>query len=215
MPTLETYRKQAKLLVRWHREGDYSVGGKVHQLERYRSLTDSEALALKFTLALAQEIVAVEAGHHSWAELKTAASGRAKSPRKTPGTPLLKAVIPILFVHDVKTSANFFREKLGFQIDFLHGLPPFYGAVSRDGVCLHLRFVGRPYFAEVASHEKSLILASIEVANVQGLYEEFNARGVEFAQKLKKQAWGGTDFQVRDPDGNVISFVTYNSAKRD
>jgi uncharacterized glyoxalase superfamily protein PhnB len=38
---------------------------------------------------------------------------------------------------------------------------------------------------------------------------EFKARGVEFAQTLTKQAWGGTDFQVRDPDGNVISFVTY------
>jgi hypothetical protein len=32
MPTLETYRKQAKLLLRWHREGDYSIGGKVRQL---------------------------------------------------------------------------------------------------------------------------------------------------------------------------------------
>jgi len=28
MPTLETYRKQAKLLLRWHREGDYSTAEK-------------------------------------------------------------------------------------------------------------------------------------------------------------------------------------------
>ena len=215
MPTLETYRKQAKLLVRWHRERDYSIGGRVRQLDRYRSLTDSEVLALKFTLALAQEIVAVEAGRHSWAELKSATAERPKSPRKTSGPPLLKTVIPILFVRDVKASANFFRNKLGFQIDFLHGLPPFYGAVSRDGVCLHLRFVGRPFFVEMAAQEKSLILASIEVTNVQRLFEEFNAQGVEFAQKLKKEAWGGTDFQVRDPDGNVISFVTYDSRQRD
>ena len=32
---------------------------------------------------------------------------------------------------------------------------------------------------------------------------------VEFEQTLTKQAWGGTDFHVRDPDGNAISFVTY------
>ena len=74
MPTLETCRKQAKLLVRWHREGDYSIGGRVRHLERYRSLADREVLALKFTLTLAQEIVAVEAGHQSWAELKDAAA---------------------------------------------------------------------------------------------------------------------------------------------
>lgn len=209
MPTLETYRKQAKLLLRWHREGNYSIGGRVRQLERYRSLTDCEVLALHFTLTLAQEIVAVEAGHRSWADLKAAAAEGRKTPRNTPGPPLLKKVTPILFVRDVEASATFFREKLGFEIDFLHGLPPFYGAVSRDGVCLHLRFVHRPFFSETAAQEESLILASIEVANVQALFEEFKARGVEFPQKLKKQAWGGTDFQVRDPDGNVISFVTY------
>jgi hypothetical protein len=113
-------------------------------------------------------------------------------------------------VRDVKVCATFFREKLGFEIDFLHGLPPFYGAVSRDCVCLHIRFVHRPFFAQAAAQEGSLILASIEVENVQGLFEEFKARGVEFPQKLKKQACGGTDFQVRDPDRNVISFATYN-----
>lgn len=210
MPTLETYRKQAKLLVRWHREGNYSVGGRVRQLERYRSLTDNEVLAFKFTLTLAQEIVAVEAGHQSWAELKAAASDAPKNPRNSPGPPILKKVIPILFVRDVKAGATFFREKWGFKIDFLHGLPPFYGAVSRDGVCLHLRYVGQLFFAQASAQEEGLILASIEVENVQRLFEEFKARGVEFAQKLKKQAWGGTDFQVRDPDGNVISFVTYD-----
>ena len=209
MPTLETYRKQAKLLLRWHREGDYSVGGKLRQLERYRSLTDSEVLALRFPLSLAQEIVAVEAGYRGWTELKVAAAAERKTPRNKAGRPLLKRVIPILFVRDVKVSASYFHEKLGFEIDFLHGLPPFYGSVSRDGICLHLRFVQRPFFADAASQERELILASFVVANVQALFEEFKERGVEFAQKLKKQAWGGTDFRVRDPDGNVISFVTY------
>jgi uncharacterized glyoxalase superfamily protein PhnB len=213
MPTLETHRKQAKLLLRWHREGDYSIGGRVRQLERYRALTDREVLELKFSLALAQEIVAVEAGHRSWAELKAATAGTPKMPRVSPGRPSLKNVIPILLVRDVKASAAFFQEKLGFETDFLHGSPPFYGAVSRGGVRLHIRFVHQPFFAQAAAQEKSLIVASIEVANVRGLFEEFKARGAEFAQRLRKQAWGGTDFQVRDPDGNVISFVTYNKAK--
>ncbi len=209
MPTIETYRKQAKLLLRWHREGDYSIGERVRRLERFQSLTDREVLALKFTLALAQEIVAVEAGYHSWAELKAATAGASKTPRTPPGQLFLKHVTPILLVRDVKACAAFFQQKLGFEIDFLHGLPPFYGAVSRDAVCLHIRYVQQPFFARAASREKSLICASIEVSNVQGLFEEFKARGVEFAQTLTKQAWGGTDFHVRDPDGNVISFVTF------
>jgi uncharacterized glyoxalase superfamily protein PhnB len=123
---------------------------------------------------------------------------------------ILKSIVPILFVRNVPASAAFFRDRLGFAIDFLHGEPPFYGSVSRDAVCLHLRFVHRPNFAELAAREVSLILATVEVSDMQVLFEEFKARGVEFAQTPTKQSWGGTDFHVRDPDGNVIAFVSYD-----
>jgi hypothetical protein len=33
-----------------------------------------------------------------------------------------------------------FQERLGFDIDFLHDAPPFYGSVSRGEARLHLRF---------------------------------------------------------------------------
>ena len=214
MPTIETYRKQAKLLLRWHREKNYSIGGKFRTLERFSSLTDREALDMKLTLTLAQEIVAVEAGYKDWAELKSATAGAPKKPRDSSQPPCIKYVVPILLVRDVKASAGFFQQKLGFTIDFLHGLPPFYGSVSRDGVQLHLRFVHEPHFAEIAKQEESVLCASFQVENVQSLFTEFKMRGVEFAQPLTKQAWGGTDFIVEDPDGNAISFATYDEAGR-
>ena len=123
---------------------------------------------------------------------------------------MFKSVVPILHVSHVTKSAEFFRHVLGFDIDFLYGEPPFYGAVSRDAVCLHLRHVHATNFAELAAREPSLINASIEVSDVHALFEEFAARGADFAQRPVKQAWGGTDFHVRDPDGNVVSFVTYD-----
>lgn len=119
------------------------------------------------------------------------------------------SAVPILFVRDVTAAAAFYAEKLGFQVDFLHGDPPFYGSVSRDRACLHLRFVHETNFAELASREESLILATIEVGNVKLLFEEYERRDVEFAQRLVRQPWGGIDFHVRDVDGNVISFVQY------
>jgi hypothetical protein len=60
-----------RLLLRWHREGNYCVGGRIRKLDRYRNVTDVETLALKFPLSEAQEIVALEAGYSSWAALKT------------------------------------------------------------------------------------------------------------------------------------------------
>ena len=209
MPSIETYRKQAKLLVRWHRERNYSIGGKLRLLERYRHLTDVEVLAMAMPLTLAQEIVAVEAGFKDWAALKAGAGDVAQpSPVETSGPTLIGAV-PILFVRDVEAAAVFYEGKLGFRIDFLHGKPPFYGSVSRDRACIHLRFVHQTNFAELAAREGSLILATIEVANVKALFQDYEARGVDLAQRLVRQAWGGLDFHVRDPDGNVISFVEH------
>jgi uncharacterized glyoxalase superfamily protein PhnB len=121
----------------------------------------------------------------------------------------LNSITPVLFVRDVPASATFFNEKLGFATDFLYGDPPFYGSVSRGGVCLHLRCVHQPNFTELAARELSLILATIEVSDVRALFAEFSARGVEIAQTPVQQPWGGTDFHVRDLDGNVISFVRY------
>ena len=124
--------------------------------------------------------------------------------------PILKSAMPILFVRDVPASAAFFRDTLGFAIDFLHGTPPFYGAVSRGGACLHLRFVHEPVFSDAASREESLIVATIETDDVLALFAEFQARGAVIAQAPVKQPWGGTELQVRDLDGNAIAFVSFS-----
>src|SRR3954467_1889796 len=83
--SLENFKKQAKLLVRWHRERNYSVGGRIRQLSRYEDLTDTEALALPFLLNEAQEIIALEQGYGSWAELK---QGLKKAPKTIRGAPV-------------------------------------------------------------------------------------------------------------------------------
>lgn len=124
----------------------------------------------------------------------------------------LKSITPILHVRDVPASARYFEERLGFRTDFLHGAPPFYGSVSRDGVCLHLRFVHAPNFAELAAREPSLILASVEVADVEALHAELLARGAHIAQPPTRHPWGGTDVHVVDLDGNALSFVAYEAA---
>ena len=209
MPSIETYRKQAKLLVRWHRERNYSIGEKLRLLERYRHLTDLEALQMGMPLTLAQEIVAVEAGFKDWAELKARAGDLTQPSRVDTSEPTVVGAVPVLFVRDVEAAAAFYELKLGFHIDFLHGKPPFYASVSRDRGRLHLRFVHQTNFSELAAREGSLVLAIIEVANVKALFHEYEARNVILPQRLVRQAWGGLDFHVRDPDGNVIAFVQY------
>ena len=119
----------------------------------------------------------------------------------------LVRIAPVLLVRDVARPAGWYRDTLGFLIDFLHGEPPFYGSVSRDGLAVHLRFVADPPFAAAAAKEEALIAAFVEVADVHALFGDMSGRGAEVAQPLTPQPWGGTDFHVRDPDGNVIAFV--------
>jgi hypothetical protein len=51
----------------------------------------------------------------------------------TLSTPKLVAAEPQLYVRDVVAAAAFYSEKLGFALAFIHGDPPFYGQVVRDG----------------------------------------------------------------------------------
>jgi len=208
MPNFDNLSKHANLLLRWHRAGNYSVGGRIRSLARYRNLTDVEALALKFPLSEAQEIIALESGYESWAALKSGFSTMAEQAQAVPAGPVLKGALPVVFVSNVQTSAAFFRDKLGFAIDFLHGKPPFYASVSRGAARLHLRFVHEPVITpEVREREGGLLSAFLNVDNLKDLFAEYKAAGVDFVQPLRKEPWGGSAFIVLDPDGNGICFA--------
>lgn len=114
--SLENLKKQAKLLVRWHRERNYSVGVRIRQLPRYEYLTDTEALALPFPLNEAQEIIALEQGYNGWAELRAGLKRAPKAHQRASAALKLAKAMPVLYVSDVQAAADFYRDKLGFTI---------------------------------------------------------------------------------------------------
>ena len=66
MPNLENLRKQAKLVLRWHRDCYYPVAAQIRSgLPRFGQMTDSEILAQSFKLSDAQELVARQHGFES------------------------------------------------------------------------------------------------------------------------------------------------------
>ena len=208
MPTLETLKKQAKLLVRWHGERLYTVAQRLRGgLPRFAGLTDAEVLDQPFALADAQAVIASELGFSSWAALKTGLDPMpTATTAKPPATPRLKLVEAMLFVSDLRASCRYFEEVLGFATVFTYGEPPFFGQVARDGVPLNLRYVCEPVFAGDIREREDLLAAQVGVSGVKALYEEFKARGAAFHQGVKRHPWGAIDFVVKDPDGNLISF---------
>jgi hypothetical protein len=181
MANFDNLRKQAKLLVRWHRAGNYSVGGRIRSLPRYRNLTDVETLALKFPLSEAQEIIALESGYESWAALKSGLSTMEEQAQNL-ASPVLKGALPVVFVSNVQTSAAFFRDKLGFAIDFLHGHPPFYASVSRGAARLHLRFIHEPVIAPGVREREEGLLSALRRLNASPFYVQLaSIHSLEYA----------------------------------
>ena len=216
MPNLENLKKQAKLILRWHRERHYPVAAQIRGLlPRFRNMPDSEILAASFKLSDAQELAARQQRFESWQALKT---GLSTTPRKvksspsksTPSKATIAGAEPQLLVTDIERSCKFFREKLGFSLVFSYGKPPYYAQVGRDAARLNLRCVERPVPESTVRDREERLSVSMTVATadeIKLLFLEFQSAGVAFHQTLKMQPWGAKNFVVKDPDGNLLLFA--------
>ncbi len=119
----------------------------------------------------------------------------------------LIAAEPQLFVADIGVACEFYTEKLGFDVAFTYGEPPFYGQVIRDGARLNLRQLDGPALDTALGEREQLLSATITVDDAEPLFLEYQAAGVAFAQTLKSEDWGARTFMVRDPYGNLILFA--------
>jgi catechol 2,3-dioxygenase-like lactoylglutathione lyase family enzyme len=212
MPNVENLRKQAKLILRWHRDRYYPVAAQIRSgLPRFSQMTDPDILAHSFRLSDAQELVARQHGFESWQALKTGLSTMPDH-AVTPSTTkvVITSVEPELFVTNIAASCDFFTGKLGFAIAFTYGEPPFYAQVMRDAARLNLKCVEQPVIDPALRDREELLSAALTVATageIKQLFLEFQSAGVTFFQTLRREPWGARNFIVKDPDGNLLLFA--------
>jgi catechol 2,3-dioxygenase-like lactoylglutathione lyase family enzyme len=211
MPNLENLRKQAKLVLRWHRDRYYPVAAQIRAaLPRYAAMTDPEILAQSFKLSDAQELVARQHGFESWQALRKGLPTMSDHADKNVINAVIAGAEPQLFVADIKASCDFFSATLGFSVVFTYGEPPYYGQVQRDNARLNLRCVKPPAIEPALRDREELLSATLTVASadeIKKLFLEFQGAGVTFVQTLKAKPWGARDFIVRDIDGNLLLFA--------
>jgi uncharacterized glyoxalase superfamily protein PhnB len=177
----------------------------------FRHIGDVQILESSFRLADANTLlVARQMGFDGWQALKSGADAMTDDPRQTTPRPILSSISSQLFVANIKSSCDFYTNKLGFAVEFIYGDPPYYGQVFRDNARLALRLVCEPVFAGDVRKREHLLSASITVGTVneiKQLFLSYQAAGVSFHQALKKEPWGATTFIVSDPDENLILFA--------
>ncbi|MGH7624987.1 MAG: bleomycin resistance protein [Gemmatimonadaceae bacterium] len=117
----------------------------------------------------------------------------------------LRAVQPVLPVHDIATALAFYTERLGFR--FLFGDrtgAPAYAGVGRDGIELHLQWQAAEAFADGSAALGNLRFV---VDDPDALLAEFRASGVVRSEvAVRDTAWGTREFGFRDPNGNGLTF---------
>jgi catechol 2,3-dioxygenase-like lactoylglutathione lyase family enzyme len=131
-----------------------------------------------------------------------------KAANRSTGESEIIGVHPQIFVTDMERAVAFYRDRLGFDVEYLYGDPPHYGLVVRGRAGLNLRRVDAlPVDASMRDRE-DLLAATLVVRHVEALYRTYEAAGLTFHQHLREQSWGARDFIVADPDGNLVHFAS-------
>ncbi|MES2963808.1 MAG: VOC family protein [Bdellovibrionota bacterium] len=114
----------------------------------------------------------------------------------------LGPAIPQLPTGDIEKTAEYFTEKLGFEIA---------SKCKEQNFLIVKRGPAEIHFWQAPSEKEARALGSesscyIRVQNIEPLFYELKKRGAKFRYELTKQPWGMHEMQIDDPYMNAIRF---------
>ena len=121
--------------------------------------------------------------------------------------PRFNQVAPTFLVSDIDETIRWYERELGFTPYPFPETPPYvFASVCRDGVEI--------MFQRAAGYRKPELYetrpggvwdAYIRMQRIGELYESVKDR-VEIKMSLRKQPYGDSEFEVRDPNGYILVF---------
>jgi uncharacterized glyoxalase superfamily protein PhnB len=118
---------------------------------------------------------------------------------------MIRQIAPQFFTLDIPASLAYYETKLGFKCLGTWLDPPVYAIVARDQHAIHFRCAAPPA-ANADKYADELLDAYINTDNIDALYAEYAARGVEFTRALADTPWNSREFVVKDCDGRLLAF---------
>ena len=118
-------------------------------------------------------------------------------------------IAPYFIVDDVVTTADWYRDRLGFSYDRFWGEPPAFCMVRRSGGVImlsQLEEAGHARPNHTVDPERGAWDAYIWVEDADALHAEFQANGVTIARGLCDQMYGCRDFEIDDCNGYRLCF---------
>jgi len=119
----------------------------------------------------------------------------------------LQSGAPILLTSDVVAAADYYVEKVGFELVGLYGEPPNFTILKRDGLPLMLAQVP-PGAVITPNWQVADKTCNIYywVDDVDAIYAELQERGAIIDFTLYATPWGTREFGIQDLDDHDIAF---------
>ena len=117
-----------------------------------------------------------------------------------------KSIAPSFVVDDVVSTAEYYRDVLGFQILGYFADPPAFAMVGRGGVEIHF---GK---ADAEPQRSNLELRAISsdayiwVDDVEALFQELKASGADIIEGPTRRIYDCVEMEVRDCNGFKLVF---------
>lgn len=111
-------------------------------------------------------------------------------------------VIPALHVTDIDRACAYYRDSLGFEVDWVWRPDPgaaAFAQVSRDGLRIYLNEESGP---------EGRGCVYLYVDDVDRWHRELLSRSVAVDHLPCDRLWGNREMQLSDPDGNRLRFCT-------
>jgi len=105
----------------------------------------------------------------------------------------------VLAVHDVRRSADFYVEMLGFRVVIE---PPGWIFVAKDGCLIMLGECPNDMPADALGCYS--YFAYLRVADADSYYRHLKAKGADALSEIEDKPWGMREFGLRTPDGHRI-----------
>lgn len=125
------------------------------------------------------------------------------------GPPPRWGIAPYFVVEDVVTTANYYRDRLGFHYERFWNEPPSFCMVRRSGITIMLAQLARPGEMRpnrLVDPEGEAWDAYVWVDDADGLEAEFRSRGVTIVRAACDQPYGCRDFDIEDCNGYRLCF---------
>lgn len=104
---------------------------------------------------------------------------------------------PIFAVSNLRHSLAYYRDQLGFKIDWEYGEPADFASVSRSDTTIFL--------GQMAGRAPGALW--VFAKHVDALHTELKRRGARIEMPPTDMPWGSREMHVRDRDNNLIRFA--------